>query len=556
MKILFFSVVLSISSYAQGNLLKELGLASSEKNGPKDDTTNPCLSPRAALRASLEGMGEEKIACFEKNKSSASALYTVADRLNVVLKSNESEIDVEEAPTTAHYRDGRNLKRYLVVAEEPEIYLVREDGSWIFPKASIAAINEHYANSLRFNLMGLYDYAPQWATKDIFGIKNFNLLQIFLVLVFLCIAVLIRFVIAWVAHRQMAKIFNYLSEQQTELKKISRHFGNLAMAGVLVVLIPALDLNLGIVHYLNITIRLFASLSLVIVLYNSVGIVAYFIKNRSAKLEKIDTQIISLMSTGLKVIICVLGSILILQAIHINATSLLAGVTIGGLAFSFAARDTVANLFGSITVFTDRAFSIGDWIKISEVEGIVEYIGFRSTRIRTFTDSLVSMPNSKFTDSFVENFSVRNYRRTTSELTITNSTKPQQIEAFCNGIRAIINAHPHTRKDNYEVHFSAFEPSNIKIMLYFFSAVSSWSAELRVRHEIYLDILRLAEKLAIQFSSPTKIYLSSIDELKKDEDHTATEDELKEVVKDFGPSGKNAIKPGPRLGEGYFAGQK
>ncbi len=556
MKKLFFMLLVSASLCAQGNLLKDLGFISSEKNEEKSDSIQPCSSPYAALKATLASMGAEKIACFEKYKTSNSELYTVVDRLKAILKNSEFEIDFEEVPNQEDYRDNRGQRRFSVVSMEPKIYLAKEGREWIFHRASIQAINEHYANTLNFTLIGLQSYLPSWMNKDIFGITNLNFFHLLLLLIIAGIGSALRFAVAALACWQIKKFFSY-REAKDELKKMAKPLGNLAMAGFFLVCIPALDLNLVIVHYLDLLVRLFSSISFVLLLYYSVEIIAFFVRGRTDKSAKIDNQIISLFSTGIKVIIWVLGSIFILQSININATSLLAGVTIGGLAFSFAARDTVANLFGSITVFTDKSFSIGDWIKINEVEGIVEYVGFRSTRIRTFTDSLVCMPNSKFTDSFVENFSVRKYRRASSELTITNSNKPQQIEAFCNGIRGLIVAHPATRKDKFEVHLSGYEGSNLKIMVNFYSEVASLSEELRVRHEIYLDILRLADKLSIQFSSPNKVYVLPPEALSEEEKtHERQEDELKAVVKDFGPEGKEIIKPGPRLGEAFFPKSK
>ena len=189
----------------------------------------------------------------------------------------------------------------------------------------------------------------------------------------------------------------------------------------------------------------------------------------------------------------------------------MAGVTIGGFGFAFAAKDTVSNIFGSVTIFADKPFSVGDWVKTAGTEGTVEEIGFRSTRIRTFYNSLVTVPNNKFTEVIVDNLGLREYRRTLATLGVAYHTTPDQLESFCNGIRAIIKAHPKSRKDYYEIHFSGFGESSLNIMLYFFFKVESWTQELRSRHEVYLDILRLSKELEIEIAFPTRtIHIDSL----------------------------------------------
>src|SRR5690606_33156269 len=112
----------------------------------------------------------------------------------------------------------------------------------------------------------------------------------------------------------------------------------------------------------------------------------------------------------------IMGGLFILQNLNVNVASLLAGLGIGGLAFALAAKDTLANFFGSIMIFSDRPFQVGDWVKIGDAEGIVEEVGFRSSRIRTFYDSLLSIPNGKIVDTPIDNYGARVYRRTFTTL--------------------------------------------------------------------------------------------------------------------------------------------
>ena len=150
---------------------------------------------------------------------------------------------------------------------------------------------------------------------------------------------------------------------------------------------------------------------------------------------------------------------------------LVSGLGIGGLAVALAAKDTLANFFGSITIFVDRPFRMGDWIRTSAAEGTVEEVGFRSTRIRTFYNSVVSVPNSSLANSEIDNLGMREYRRLKTILNLTYDTSPEQMEAFVEGIKAIVKANSNFRQDYYEIHFHAFGAHSLDVLVYVFFSV-------------------------------------------------------------------------------------
>jgi MscS family membrane protein len=185
---------------------------------------------------------------------------------------------------------------------------------------------------------------------------------------------------------------------------------------------------------------------------------------------------------------------------------------IGGVALAFAAKDTLGNFFGSITVLLDRPFGPGDWVVVAGVEGTVEKVGFRSTRLRTFYNSVVTIPNSSMVNSNVDNYGLRRYRRTKAMISITYDTPPEKIDAFCEGIRELIRLHPYTRKDYYHVYFNQFAASSLDILLYLFFDAPDWSTELRERHRLFVDIMRLADKLGVAFAFPTQTLMVQQDQ--------------------------------------------
>ena len=178
-----------------------------------------------------------------------------------------------------------------------------------------------------------------------------------------------------------------------------------------------------------------------------------------------DEQLIPIIRRTLQGIVLAGGLIQVLSILEVNVTTLIAGISIGGLAIALAAQDTIKNLFGSLTIFMDKPFQIGDWINFSGVDGTVEEVGFRSTRVRTFANSLVYVPNGKLADMVVNNYGLRAFRRFKMTLTITYNTPPLLIEKYVEGVRAIIANHPAVRKPGFEVHLNSMSNSSLDILV-------------------------------------------------------------------------------------------
>jgi len=193
-----------------------------------------------------------------------------------------------------------------------------------------------------------------------------------------------------------------------------------------------------------------------------------------------------------------------LQVLGADVVPLLAGLGVGGLAVALAARETLTDVFGALMILADRPYRIGHWVVIGDYEGRVQSIGIRSTRIRTFYDSVLTIPNSKAVTSVVDNMGMRTHRRIKTYIGIRYDTPPERVEAFLEGIKRIIQANPTTRKDLFNVVLNDFGPDHLRILLYCFLKVPDWSAELVERQRILLEIMRIAAALGVQFAFPTQ----------------------------------------------------
>ncbi|RMF73214.1 MAG: mechanosensitive ion channel family protein [Acidobacteria bacterium] len=284
-----------------------------------------------------------------------------------------------------------------------------------------------------------------------------------------------------------------------------RPLGLLAMAIVWSLTLGLLDLPFAAYKVLLVAVRVVLGASAVWALYKLVDVLAEYFASKAAKTQtRMDDLLVPLFRRALKVAVVAFGVLFVAQNLDVDVTSLLAGISIGGVAFALAAKDTVENLFGSVTVLIDRPFQIGDWVQIGDIDGTVVEVGLRSTRIRTFYNSLITVPNSTLVKATVDNLGAREYRRIKCMISVQYDTPAEKIEAFCEGIRELIRRHPYTRKDYYMVYLNQFAASSLDILLYCFVRTPDWPTELRERHRLFLDIVRLAHRLGIDFAFPTQ----------------------------------------------------
>ena len=223
---------------------------------------------------------------------------------------------------------------------------------------------------------------------------------------------------------------------------------------------------------------------------------------------KLDEMLLLFIRKSLKVLIIVFGTITIVQEWYDNIGGLLAGLGLGGLALALAAKDTVANLFGSITIMMDRPFKIGDWIATPQAEGIVEEIGFRSTRVRMFSQAVVTIPNSTMSNDSITNWSRMGKRRISFRLGLKYGTAPEKISGFLEYLRDMLREHPDVHPDTVVVCFEKFGESALEIYLYFFTTATDWQRYLQVREGINFSILNRMEEMGLEMAFPSRdIYI-------------------------------------------------
>lgn len=238
--------------------------------------------------------------------------------------------------------------------------------------------------------------------------------------------------------------------------------------------------------------------------------------NTSSKIKSknLGKDLANLISKFIQVIVVALGIITILQEWGYNITGFLASLGLVGMAIALAAKDTVANLFGSLVIFSDKPFKIGDWIKTPHAEGIVEAVGIRSTKIRTFAQALISVPNAALANSEILNWSQMGKRRIKMNLGLTYSSTTKQMNAVLRDIREMLQNDLSVHQGTIHIYFTDFNASSLDIFCYFFTKSTDWAEYMRVREDINLKIMRIVEKNNTSFAFPSQsIYIEKNEEI-------------------------------------------
>ncbi len=239
------------------------------------------------------------------------------------------------------------------------------------------------------------------------------------------------------------------------------------------------------------------------VLVKLVDVLIALLRLRIAESEsRLDDQLLPLLSGALKAFILVIVAALILQNSGYNISGLLAGLGLGGLAVALALQPTLANVFGAVTIFVDRPFHIGDGVSVAGVAGSVESIGLRSTRIRTYEGTLVTIPNSAVVNAQIDNLQVRPTRRTTFTIGVTYDTSSEKLKRAVEILRDVMEQHAGT--ETSRAHFKSYGDSALTLDVAHWCKYLDYSKYLVCIEDINFEIKRRFEDEGIEMAYPTQ----------------------------------------------------
>lgn len=248
-------------------------------------------------------------------------------------------------------------------------------------------------------------------------------------------------------------------------------------------------------------------------MFRLVDLVEHYLKIWTGRTETtLDDMLVPVIRKSLRIFIGVVSALFIGDNIlDLKLSSIIAAAGVGGLAFALAAKDTISNFFGSINIFADRPFQVGDRIKVGDFDGPVEEVGFRSTRIRTLTGHLVTIPNSTIANEMVENIGRRPYIRRLANITITYDTPVEKVAKAVEIIKDVLAGTEEVNRDQDlppRVFFNEFNDWALNILvLYWVKPPDYWMFQ-EVNQRVNLAIMRRFEAEGIEFAFPSQtVYL-------------------------------------------------
>lgn len=417
-------------------------------------------------------------------------------------------VDKSAIPDDPNYVDTLHLDahEYVLTPRFAELYLEKIGDRWYLSKETVEKIPVLFDQAYPFGSDRLLKYLPADQTTYM----GLMVWQYIAILILVVISFIFNKGLSWIVHYIITRIlfrFGRKGLATTYIKPVVRPLSLMLAFAIVAMFLPILQLPIKVAHYLTLTFAGLIPLFGTIGVYNMVDIFALYFEKLAQKTDStLDDQLVPLFRKIAKTFVIIIGGVYVLANLNVQLVPLLATLSIGGLAFALAAQDTIKNFFGSLMIFVDKPFQVGQWITASGIDGTVEEVGIRSTRIRTFSNSLIYVPNGKLADSTIDNHGLRSYRRFSTDLAITYDTPPDLVEIFIKGLRKIVDEHPRTRKDTYHIYMNNLNSHSLDIKFYIFFAVPSWGEELEARHEVIISILKLAHTLGVNFAFPTQTF--------------------------------------------------
>ena len=480
---------------------------------------------------------------FGKNEKEA---IEIAIKIKRILDGKGLEINFNKIPKDSILNDSIRFsgkdKFVLFPDRMPLISVERKEGSWYYSSETIDNINVLYEDVFPWYIDKVQEIVPGFGHKKLFSIEIWQYVSVLLLIVvaFLVFAIAKR--LAFFVLRRI--LYRYTKDRNAEvsqsLKKLAHPISLLVSLWIVGKVFPSLQFGLEINKWIFLAVNIAATIFWIYVFLKLAQVLISLYHEYAEKTEgKLDDQLIPILRNFATVVIVIIGIFRLLILFGVDPMTILAGASIGGLAIAFASQDTVKNLIGTVMIFIDKPFHIGDWISAGEVVGTVEEVGFRSTRVRAADTSIYQIPNSRLSELVINNSGLRLYRRYNTNLGLRYDTPPELIEAFVKGVREIIVAHPDTKSDAYNVEFTGFGDSALLILVNMYLKDLAWATEQKSKHQIHIAIIKLSKELGVDFAFPsTTVMIEQFPEKKSEVlnyngDEKRINEAIDKVVSDF-----------------------
>lgn len=438
---------------------------------------------------------------------------TLSIKLKKILDGNGLKVDFSRISSNPNYLDtlgGSDQLHNLVLfpVRMPSISVSKYDDKWYYSTETVDKIDALYDSTFSWSLEGLATLLPASIAHQTF--LKLEIWQWLALLLIVLVSFLIFYILQKIIHAVLRKmefnIFKVTSEGiELAVRKLSRPIVLLIILGVVRKVLPSLHINLDTNTFLFLVLDVFQTVFWIYVFLKliQVAMSIYTVKAENTD-SKLDDQLIPILNNFLVGLVVFVGLLHLLPIFGIDIKTVIMGASIGGLAVALASQDTVKNLIGTVMIFLDKPFHIGDWIEADGIEGTVEEVRFRSSKIRAADTSIFQIPNSKLSEMTINNKGRRIFRRYNTELGLRYDTPSELIEAFKVGLEKLIIAHPNINNDNFKVAFVSFGDFSLNIMLNLYFEILDWGPVQTAKHQFHIAVVELAKELNVEFAFPSQ----------------------------------------------------
>jgi MscS family membrane protein len=445
----------------------------------------------------------------EKRKSLASNLKHIFDAKGLIVVMGDLPKDPDYRDTISKNQTYTPFPKFV-----PEIYLEKVGSNWYYSESTCLAIDRIYSSIFPVAIDQLIGHIPTSLKGKIFAIQYWQYIGLFILMV-----------LGWLLHQ----IFNYLADQIILRSKFYKKIdlgleakeelhslvGSIVIALIIYgvnIFIPNLMLEVHVTKGIYNIFDVLTSLVILIGLFKLIELMRlYFKKITDATESKLDDQLLPIVTKLAKVIVAIICFFNILATVGVNVTALIAGISIGGLAIALAAQDTVKNFLGSVMIFFDKPFQIGDFIKIADIEGTVEEVGIRSTRIKKSDLSVVTVPNGNLSNMSLINLGIRQERMVELNIGLMYNTPLSSINSYIDDLRNMAQNHDKLNKTQLFIYLRHMSASSLDIFFRVYINTLDFKEELQIREGVINNIIALASKNKVSFAFPsTSVYIEQM----------------------------------------------
>lgn len=335
-------------------------------------------------------------------------------------------------------------------------------------------------------------------------------IQIIDVIIAIGIIILFR-ILSGTFSYMIIKIFKIKSKKAKEIKEsaffkpLKVFFIILGIYLAIVFLRAPLQIDMQIMDIVTKAFKIISVIEFAVGLANSFTIKTILGKKlRKSLSTKMDDTVFEFVLKVTRVFIYLIAIFFILAILEIDLTGLIAGLGLGGVIVTLAAQDTAKNLFGGVVIFIDKPFVVGDWIEMGNYEGTIEDITFRTTRIRTFENALVNVPNAMIADASVTNWSKMEKRRYKTNLCVELGTPLEKLELLKSRIEKMLQERENIYDDSIIVKFDQITDNGMNILIYTYTNSVDYASYLKEVEDINIKIMKILKEESVELAYDTK----------------------------------------------------